>query len=228
MRGAPNRRKFRLSRLRLGSKTPKLRAETLARRPICTNVQTREGACRLLTKNYAIAHERILKVAEDLSEEQFGRRLSPAVHSIAWQVWHIARWDDRFAEILLEKLPELAETHGPPRQVWNVESLGEAWDLPVGAMGRRDTGTLMEDDAADQVTLPGKVQVLDYARRVFTFVDEVASSLTDDVLFVPTPEDPDQDTFGQNLMYWLDHANRHLGMIEAMKGLQGLKGTATE
>jgi hypothetical protein len=41
------------------------------------------------------------------------------------------------------------------------------------------------------------------------------------------PGDPDHDSFGQNLMYWLDHVNRHLGMMEAMTGQQGLSGSAT-
>jgi len=27
-------------------------------------------------------------------------------------------------------------------------------------------------------------------------------------------------------MYWLDHVNRHLGMMEAMKGQLGLSGSA--
>jgi hypothetical protein len=29
------------------------------------------------------------------------------------------------------------------------------------------------------------------------------------------------------VMYWIDHVNRHLGMMEAMKGQLGLTGSAT-
>jgi hypothetical protein len=44
---------------------------------------------------------------------------------------------------------------------------------------------------------------------------------------VELPGDPDHDSAGQNLMYWLDPVNRHLGMMEAMKGQLGLTGSAT-
>lgn len=186
-----------------------------------------ESLTRLLVWNYALAHERTLKVVDDLTDEQFTKPLHPSVHSIGWQLWHIARWDDRFAEILLENLPELASKHGPARQLWKSESIGERWSLPVGALGVRDTGTDMKDEDADQLTLPAKSEVVEYARRAFAFADEVAGSLTDELLLMESPRDPDHESVGQNVMYWLDHVNRHLGMIEAMKGQLGLTGSAT-
>jgi hypothetical protein len=186
-----------------------------------------ESLTRLLVANYAIAHERTLKVVADLTDEQFAKPLHQSVHSIGWQLWHIARWDDRFAEILLENLPELARAHGPARQLWNSESISERWGFPVGAMGLRDTGTDMKDEDADQLTLPSKSEVVDYTRRAFAFADEVCGSLTDQLILMESPRDPDHESVGQNLMYWLDHVNRHLGMMEAMKGQLGLTGSAT-
>jgi uncharacterized damage-inducible protein DinB len=177
--------------------------------------------------NYALAHERTLKVVDDLTDEQFAKPLHPSVHSIGWQLWHIARWDDRFAEILLEKLPDFAHKHGAARQVWKSESIGERWGFPIGALGVRDTGTDMKDEDADQLSLPGKSEVVDYARRAFAFADDVLDSLTDRVILMELPGDPDHDSVGQNLMYYLDHVNRHLGMMEAMKGQLGLTGSAT-
>jgi uncharacterized damage-inducible protein DinB len=177
--------------------------------------------------NYALAHERTLKVVEDLSDEQFAKPLHPSVHSIGWQLWHIARWDDRFAEILLTNLPDLARAHGAPRQLWNSESIGERWGFPVGKLGLRDTGTDMKDEDADQLTLPAKAEVVDYARRAFAFADEVCGSLTDQLILMESPRDPDHESVGQNVMYWIDHVNRHLGMMEAMKGQLGLTGSAT-
>ena len=52
-------------------------------------------------------------------------------------------------------------------------------------------------------------------------------ALTDDLLLRELPGDPDHDIVGQNLMYYLDHVNRHLGMMEAMKGQMGLTRSAT-
>ena len=186
-----------------------------------------ESLTRLLVWNYALAHERTLKVVEDLTNEQFAKPLHRSVHSIGWQLWHIARWDDRFAEILLEKLPDLARDHGPARQLWKEESIGERWGFPVGNMGLRDTGTHMKDEDADQLSLPSKPEVVDYARRAFAFADEIAGSLTDSLILMESPSDPDHESVGQNLMYWIDHVNRHLGMMEAMKGQLGLTGSAT-
>ena len=39
--------------------------------------------------------------------------------------------------------------------------------------------------------------------------------------------DWEQAEIGDMLMDWLKHANRHLGMIECLVGVQGLRGTAT-
>src|SRR5258708_1811083 len=176
-----------------------------------------ENATRLLVWNYALAHERTLKVVEDLTDKQFAKPIHHSVHSIGWQLWHTARWDDRFAEILLEKLPELAQEQGAARQLWKSESIGERWGFPVGTLGVRDTGTEMKDEDADRLTLPGKPEVVGYSRRAFAFLDDVLGSLTDPLILMELPGDPDHDSVGQNLMYYLDHVNRHLGMMEALK-----------
>ena len=181
----------------------------------------------LLARNYGVVHSRVLKVVEELTPEQFGRALHPSLHSIGWHVWHIARWDDRLTEIVLANLPELVDEHGPAAQVWVADSLGERWGLPAGTLGYRDTGTEMEDEAAARMELPEKADVVDYARRVFARIEAMIRSIPDSALLAPMPGDPDGESTAQNLIGYEDHGNRHLGMIEAMKGQLGLKGTAT-
>jgi uncharacterized damage-inducible protein DinB len=63
-----------------------------------------ENALSLLAKNYAIAQGRVIESAEGTIE--FAKSRGTRVHSVARHVWHIARWDDRYAEILVEKTPE--------------------------------------------------------------------------------------------------------------------------
>jgi DinB family protein len=186
-----------------------------------------ENAISLLAKNYAIAHGRVIESAEATAEGDFTKSMGTRVHSVAWQVWHIARWDDRYAEILVEKTPELAEQFGPPQQIWAAESLAKQWGLPIGHMGRRDTGTEMDDEAADALRLPDKAVVIDYARRVFARLQTVLQAVPEASLFAVMPDDPDGDTYAHNTMLYLDHVQRHLGMIEALRGLQGTAGTAT-
>jgi DinB superfamily len=186
-----------------------------------------ENAVGLLATNYAIAHGRVIESAERTDDRQFAKSMGMRVHSVAWQVWHIARWDDRFAEILVEKTPELAGRFGPPQQIWAAESLAKQWGLPIGHMGRRDTGTEMDDESADALRLPDKPLVIDYARRVFARLQAVLKALPEARIFTAIADDPDGDTYAHNIMLYLDHVQRHLGMIEALLGLQGTAGTAT-
>lgn len=186
-----------------------------------------EDALRLLVKNYAIAHGRVIESGEATDDRQFAKSVGTRVHSVAWQVWHIARWDDRYAEILVEKTPELASRFGPAQQIWAAESLAKHWGLPIGQMGRRDTGTEMDDEAADALRLPDKSLVIDYARRVFARLQTILKALPEARVFTPIADDPDNDTYAHNTMLYLDHVQRHLGMIEALRGLQGTAGTAT-
>jgi hypothetical protein len=186
-----------------------------------------ENAVSLLAKNYAIAHGRVIESADATDDGQFGKSMGTRIHSVAWQVWHIARWDDRFAEIIVEKTPDLAGQFRPHVQIWAAESLAKQWGLPVGHMGRRDTGTEMDDESADALRLPAKALVVDYARRVFARLQTVLEAIPGASLFAVMLDDPDGDSYAHNIMLYLDHVQRHLGMIEALRGLQGTSGTAT-
>jgi len=187
-----------------------------------------DTAVNLLAKHYAVAHGRVVESAGRTEDSQFAKSMGTRVHSVAWQVWHIARWDDRFAEIVIDKTPDLAGRFGPPGQIWARESLAKQWGLPIGQMGRRDTGTGMDDEPADALRLPGKAVVLDYAQRVFAHLQAVLKAMPDDSLFAVMADDPDGDSYADNIMIYLDHVERHLGMIEALRGLQGTAGSATE
>ncbi len=186
-----------------------------------------QNAVSLVAKHYAIAHGRVIESAESTDEGQFAKSMGMRVHSVAWQVWHIARWDDRFAELLINKTPELVGRFEAPGEIWAAESLAKRWDLPVGQMGRRDTGTAMDDESADALRLPDKAVVVGYARRVFDRLQAVLNTLPEPRLLRVMPDDPDGDTYADNIMIYLDHVQRHLGMIEALRGLQGTAGSAT-
>jgi len=169
-----------------------------------------------------------MESAERTDDGQFAKSMGTRVHSVAWHVWHIARWDDRFAEILFEKTPDLARRFGPPSQIWATESLAQQWGLPIGHMGRRDTGTEMDDESADALRLPEKRLVVDYAGRVFARLQTVLQAMPEASLFAVVPGDPEGDSYGHNIMLYLDHVQRHLGMIEALRGQQGTPGSATD
>src|ERR1700730_17865599 len=101
---------------------------------------------KTLLRPYKRAHERLLKAGEELSPEQFLWSAGPSLHSVAWQLWHAARWDDVIASYFHRALAQ-----DPRAQVWDRESLADRWSLPAESLGRRDTGTQMSDEAAEQM-----------------------------------------------------------------------------
>ncbi len=175
-----------------------------------------------LLRFYKLTHERLLKVSEDLSPEQFVWSGGPSLHSVAWQLWHAARWDDVFASYFHRAL-----AHDPRAQVWERESLADRWSLPSDSMGRRDTGTQMSDEAAEEMRFPNQTDVVGYARLAFAYADEAIQLIPDDLFLAVAKDDPEGDTTLDNVLIYLEHLSRHLGMIESIRGLQGLVGSST-
>jgi uncharacterized damage-inducible protein DinB len=112
-----------------------------------------------LLRTYRRTHERLLTIAEELSPEQFAWSAGPSLHSVAWQLWHAARWDDVFASYFHKALAK-----EPRTQVWERESLADRWSLASGSLGRRDTGTEMSDETAEEMRFPNQKEVVGYAR----------------------------------------------------------------
>ena len=168
-----------------------------------------------LLRSYRLAHERLLTAAADLAPEQFARSAGPSLHSVAWQLWHAARWDDVFASYLHKALAQ-----DPRTQVWEREALADRWSVGSGVLGRRDTGTEMSDEAAEQIRFPDKKEVVGYARLAFAYAEEGITLVPDDQLLAAPKVDPDGDTKFDNVLIYLEHLSRHLGMIEAIRGLQ--------
>jgi len=175
-----------------------------------------------LLRSYRLAHERLLKAAEELSPEEFAWSAGPSLHSVAWQVWHAARWDDVFASYFHRALAQ-----EPRAQVWERESLADRWSLAPGSLGRRDTGTELSDEAAEEIRFPAQEEVVGYARLAFAYADEAIQLMSDDQLLALPKVEPDGDTKLDNVLIYLEHLSRHLGMIESIRGLQKSVGSST-
>jgi hypothetical protein len=173
-----------------------------------------------LLRSYKLAHTRLLTAAEGLSPEQFARSAGPSLHSVAWQLWHTGRWDDVFASYL-----HRAFARDPRTQVWERESLGSRWGLTAESLGRRDTGTEMTDEMAEAVRFPDQRDVVSYARLAFAYAEEGITLIPDDRLLAIEKDDPDGDSLLDNVLIYLEHLSRHLGMIEAIRGLQRSAGS---
>jgi hypothetical protein len=158
-------------------------------------------------------HERILAVAEPLSQEQLGWRPSGTAHSIGFALWHTARADDNVQ----------ADLTGGELE-WVSGRWAARWGHP-----ERGVGTVWDDARAAALPLPPKDELFEYARRVFAAVDAAADGIDDERLslavtsrFIGGPS-----SAGDVLATCVVHDNRHLGEMEYIKGLLGLRGSAT-
>lgn len=171
---------------------------------------------------YAIAHARLLKSAEDLSPEMFAWSSGLSLHSVAWQLWHTARWDDFFAAHMQRDFGR-----EPSTEVWDREGLAEKWSFPSGSLGRRDAGTGMDARAVEGLPFPAQAEVVAYAKEAFAFCEAAMEAIPPHLLLAVAKDDRDGDTNLDNILFYMEHLSRHLGMIEAIRGLGGLTGSAT-
>jgi DinB superfamily len=186
----------------------------------------------LLAKHYRNVHEATLAMVDELSEDQFRWRPSPGPQSIGWNLWHIARWDDYLAEVLLAQTPSLGRL-GPPRQVWKERNVATGWGLNSDELGLEEGGTSLTDIQAATMTFPSKQAVTEYAAEAFGHLDALLPELDDSLIphvlsTIVTEAFPTQDPYGDNLVDMLRHACEHLGTMSALKGMLGLRGSVTD
>jgi hypothetical protein len=183
----------------------------------------------LLAHNFREGHAAALALVAELSEEQFRWRPTPGPQSIGWNLWHIAKWDDFMAEALVARTPSLSH-RGPAQQIWKSRHVADQWGWAASNLGFLDGGTGLPDEEAAALVLPAKQDVVAYSTDAFRHLDEVVSDLDDSLLpqVVPGtviyPPDEKQDTYGNNVVVWLNHCYEHLGTMEALKGMLGMRG----
>jgi DinB family protein len=160
-------------------------------------------------------HEQVLRLAEGLREEQLRARPGAYAPSIAFHVWHLARWAEHDAELF-----------GGVPQRWRTESMAAAWGFPTVGLGEDETGTEMGDDASDLLVFPDKAALMEYGRHALGTIDELVDGWTRTAAS-PGERDAVEPATVANLFAYVTHDNRHLGMIEALIGVLGASGTAT-
>lgn len=169
---------------------------------------------RLAFRQLRNAQRAILQAVEDLDEAQFAWRPDRGPQSIAWHVWHTARWDDH----MCRRLGELEE-------LWAAQALRERWGWPAELeLGEESAGTGLAEEAAEGLEFPPKADVVAYAGAVFERSQKLVSGLSDELLAEPW-EEGGRATKADAVLGFAGHDFEHSGMIAALKGLQGLRGT---
>ena len=181
-----------------------------------------------IAERIAKTHARLLEIVADLSEDQLDWR--PDLHAppIAFHLWHMARWADRVQATLPTMSAALGVRLGPSGEIWTAQALARQWGWRTEQLGYGQTGMELGDDLAAELQLPSKAILTDYARQTFAATDRAIGALDDQLL-----QERGVDVYGREnsvvyvLLVHLSHASRHLGMIEGLRGVQGLPGTAT-
>jgi hypothetical protein len=186
----------------------------------------------LLARQYQRCHQATLAMVDELSEDQFRWRPPQGPQSIGWNLWHIARWDDYLADVLLRHTPSLGHL-GAARQVWSEQNMAARWGLDSIDMGLEDGGTSLTDDQAAAMTFPSKKAVIEYAEAAFDHLDAILPELDDTLIpqvlpTVTTEAFPTHDPYGVTVMEMFRHACEHLGTMQALKGMLGLRGSVTD
>lgn len=174
-------------------------------------------------------HKVVLEFANELNDDQLLWRPRGYSTSIGFHLWHLARESDYLKAIILERTPQLVPEFGTPLEIWVKEGLAQKWGFPTGL--NATVGTGLSDEAVETLPIPRKEELVDYLQRSYDAVEEFVERLDERY---PNFDDVDDElkkklqNIRLNLLVFLTHDCRHLGMMECLKGLQTGFGSATE
>jgi uncharacterized damage-inducible protein DinB len=187
-----------------------------------------ETTARLIVARITRAHGQVLDLTADLPEEALRWQAGSHAPAIRFHLWHLARWADTVQANLPGLTPALGRRLGAAEEAWVAEGLAHRWGLTPGQLGGGDTGMGMDDDVSAALPLPDREALLAYTRRAFAATEQRLAALSPADLDAPCTDLYGKvNVVGDVLLSHLTHVNRHLGMIEALRGVQGARGTAT-
>ena len=179
--------------------------------------------------SYKEIHKVVLNLADDLNEEQLHWKPEGYSTSIGFHLWHLARESDYLKAAILHHYPQVVTEFEDSQEIWEKESLARKWGFPQGL--HQTVGTGLSDEVAATLPIPEKEELLGYLRRSYEDIECFIETL--DAKY-PTFENMDEELRKKiqgirlNLLVFLSHDCRHLGMMECLKGLQTGFGSATE
>ncbi len=174
-------------------------------------------------------HKVVLNLADGLNDEQLNWKPEGYSTSIGFHLWHLGRESDYLKAALLQHYPLIGSDFGDANEIWAKEDLAKKWGFPAGT--HETVGTGLSDEVAANLPIPKKNELLNYLRASYSAIEQFVELL--DTRY-PNFENVDETLQKQierirlNLLVYLTHDCRHLGMMECLKGLQTGFGSATE
>ncbi|MCO5185274.1 MAG: DinB family protein [Anaerolineae bacterium] len=193
----------------------------------------------------AWTQQAMLQLVQDMSDETLAKQPGETAPPMGWHIFHIARWADRLQASLPNRLPADSHPSELPDQIWLVENVAQAWGVDPNTLGWLETGPGMKVEDAVVVASVGRARLTAYAEKVFQATDDALKQLHDGDLtqernrIIPglefdaeswtlTTTGPNVGSLFDDLDFHSGHASRHLGMVEALKGVMlPVRGTAT-
>ncbi len=174
-------------------------------------------------------HKVVLDLAYELNDEQLNWKPEGYSTSIGFHLWHLARESDYLKAAILNRNPQFVPEFGDGIEIWQKESLAMRWGFPEGY--RETVGTGLSDEAASALPIPKKDQLISYLRNSYEAIECFVKLLDSKYSNFENLDDGLKkkiEMIRLNLLVFLTHDCRHLGMMECLKGLQMGFGSATE
>jgi len=173
-------------------------------------------------------HKVVLDFANELTDDHLRWKPEGYSTSIGFHLWHLARETDYLKAAIIVHY-SIGSNFGDGKEIWEKESLAQKWGFPTEA--QETVGTGLSDEVAANLPIPAKDELLDYLQRSYEAIEQFIELLDGRY---PTFENVDEELQKKiklirlNLLVFLTHDCRHLGMMECLKGLQTGFGSATE
>ena len=84
---------------------------------------------------YRQIHEQARAMVATLGEDQLAWQPGEDAHSMAWNLWYLARWADTLQEHISRMTGDLGRQLGVREPVWGAEHLAERWGLIAEGLG---------------------------------------------------------------------------------------------
>ncbi len=158
-------------------------------------------------------HRAYEDMLQDLTPEQLHWTANERGVHIAFVAWHVVRTEDNIVNFVLQRRPT----------VW----LEGGYDQKFG-LDRVHQGTGWSLEQARALRLPSAQEFLEYARQVWRSVDEFLAGIDEDYLEQTVTIKPLGDMKVRNAIgnVCMTHGFTHLGEIQHLRGLMGLRGAA--
>jgi uncharacterized damage-inducible protein DinB len=176
----------------------------------------------------------VLKTVNALSDDQIAWQPHPACNSVAFLLWHMARWEDHMQATVPGMTDELSRRLPPGQQIWERDQLAAKWGFNSTQLGELELGTGFDSDASSEPPWPKKRVLLEYAQKTFSAVEHAISFIDEEQFQEIERSQFDNEymnetmtqsvTVGNAVMEHLVHNIHHLGEVYYLIGLMKRSG----